>query len=110
MRRGCDFGRQYGLSVLTGFGPKVSRSGTCFGIAAESGICGNGLQESQRWNRGPALGSCEGEIVKSDKSPSQIRNPKFRIGRKVVQLQISDLGFKMQDSSDFKFPLMPSAS
>jgi len=22
----------------------------------------------------------------------------------VVQLQISDLGFKMQDSSDFKFP------
>src|SRR5439155_79856 len=59
MRRGSDFGRQYGLSVLTGFGPKVSRSGTCFGIAAESGICGNGLQESQRWNRGPALGSCE---------------------------------------------------
>src|SRR5437867_12632682 len=47
----------------------------------------------------------EGKIVKSDKSPSQIRNPKFWIGRTLVQLQISDLGFKMQDSSDFQFPL-----
>ena len=41
-------------------------------------------------------------IVKSDKSASQIRNPRFQIGRR-VQLQVSDLGFKMQDSSDFKF-------
>src|SRR5437867_7733018 len=59
------------------------------------------------WNPARTARSCwypEGEIVKSDKSPSQIRNRKFRIGRMVVQLQISDLGFKMQDSSDFKIP------
>src|SRR5207247_9758666 len=41
-----------------------------------------------------------GEIVKSDKSPSQIRNPKLQIGR--VQSEISDFGFEMQESSDFK--------
>src|SRR5438067_8697600 len=59
------------------------------------------------WNPARTARSCwypEGEIVKSDKSPSQIRDRKFRIGRMVVQLQISDLGFKMQDSSDFKIP------
>src|SRR5207249_11896660 len=59
------------------------------------------------WNPARTARSCwypEGEIVKSDKSPSQIRNPKFWIGRTLVQLQISDLGFKMQDSSDFQFP------
>src|SRR5206468_13007012 len=58
------------------------------------------------WNPARTARSCwypEGEIVKSDKSPSQIRNSKFQIGRKLVQLQISDLGFKMQESSDFKF-------
>src|SRR5437867_10708331 len=40
----------------------------------------------------------------SRSAPSQIRNPKSLIGQTVVQLQISDLGFEMQDSSDFKFP------
>ena len=28
-----------------------------------------------------------------------IRNPKFQIGRTLVQLQISDFGFKMQEGS-----------
>src|SRR5262249_45446797 len=32
----------------------------------------------------------------------QIRDPKFLIGR--VQFSISDFGFEMQDSSNFKFP------
>jgi hypothetical protein len=35
---------------------------------------------------------------------SQIRNPKFQIGR--VQLKISDFGFEMQESSNFKIPLI----
>src|SRR2546425_6765936 len=35
---------------------------------------------------------------------SQIRNPKYQIGLS-VQLEISDFGFEMQDSSNFKIPL-----
>jgi hypothetical protein len=32
---------------------------------------------------------------------SQIQNPKWKIGR--VQSEISDLGFEVQESSNFKF-------
>jgi hypothetical protein len=48
----------------------------------------------------------DGEIVKSDKSPSQIRNFEIADWTRLseVQSEISDLGFKMQDSSDFKIP------
>src|SRR5438093_272801 len=52
------------------------------------------------------LSNQQGEIVKSDKSPSQIRN--FEIAdwtrSSEVQSEISDFGFEMQDSSDFKIP------
>src|SRR5439155_26726503 len=49
----------------------------------------------------------EGEILKSDKSPSQIRN--FEISNWTpVQSATSDFGFEMQESSDFK--ILPLAS
>src|SRR5437879_12682399 len=49
----------------------------------------------------------DGEILKSDKSPSQIRN--FEISNWTpVQFAISDFGFEMQESSDFK--ILPLAS
>src|SRR5881396_365409 len=52
------------------------------------------------------LSNQRGEIVKSDKSPSQIRNFEIADWTRLseVQSEISDLGFKMQDSSDFKIP------
>src|SRR5437899_13086870 len=48
----------------------------------------------------------QGEIVKSDKSPSQIRNFEIADWTRLseVQSEISDLGFKMQDSPISKFP------
>src|SRR5207247_5685183 len=50
------------------------------------------------------LSNQQGEIVKSDKSPSQIRNFEIADWDRLseVQSEISDLGFEMQDSSDFK--------
>ena len=52
------------------------------------------------------LSNQQGEIVKSDKSPSQIRNYEIADWTRLseVQSEISDLGFEMQDSSDFKIP------
>ena len=45
--------------------------------------------------------------MKSDKSPSQIRNFEIADWTRLSEVQsaISDFGFKMQDSSDFKIPL-----
>jgi hypothetical protein len=40
------------------------------------------------------------EILKLDESCLQTRNPKSQIG--TVQFAISDFGFEMQDSSNFK--------
>jgi len=44
--------------------------------------------------------------VKSDESPSQIRNFEIADWTRLseVQSEISNLGFKMQDSPDFKIP------
>src|SRR5207247_10621956 len=52
------------------------------------------------------LSNQQGEIVKSDKSPSQIRNFEIADWTRLsdVQSEIPDLGFDMQDSSDFKIP------
>ena len=52
------------------------------------------------------LSNQQGEIVKSDKSPSQIRNFEIADWTRLseVQSEISDLGFEMQDSSDFTIP------
>src|SRR5213083_1936639 len=52
------------------------------------------------------LSNQQEEIVKSDKSPSQIRNFEIADWTRLseVQSEISDLGFEMQDSSDFKIP------
>src|SRR5206468_6620001 len=52
------------------------------------------------------LSNQQGEIVKSDKSPFQIRNFEIADWTRLseVKSEISDLGFEMQDSSDFKIP------
>ena len=44
--------------------------------------------------------------MKSDESPSQIRNFEIADWTRLseVQSEISNLGFKMQDSPDFKIP------
>jgi hypothetical protein len=48
----------------------------------------------------------EGGILKSDESC--ISNPKLEVVNWTVQFEFSNLGFEMQDSSDFKIPLCKS--